>query len=69
VQFVSTILAICVGVFFVGIQIAASMGILTVNWSHLEERVTRTLDTNKDGYAFSRACRAQGMREHAIICM
>eukprot|EP00892_Ulva_mutabilis_P009532 jgi/Ulvmu1/6951/UM033_0008.1 len=49
IKAVSGIVAFFLGLAFIATQIAASQGIITVNWTYMEERVTKMLDKNKDG--------------------
>lgn len=51
IKMVSGVVALFLGIAFVAVQVAASQGIIEVNWSHIESIVTESLDHNKDGYA------------------
>ena len=48
-QVVGQAIALILGFSFIALQVAAAQGIITVNWSHVQERMTKLLDTNSDG--------------------
>lgn len=52
IKVVSGMVALFLGIAFVATQVAASQGIISVNWTDIEHMVTKSLDQNKDGCAF-----------------
>lgn len=52
IKVVSGTVALFLGIAFVATQVAASQGLISVNWTNLESMVTKALDQNKDGCAF-----------------
>lgn len=49
IKVVSGMVALFLGIAFVATQVAASQGIISVNWTDIEHMVTKSLDQNKDG--------------------
>lgn len=49
IKVVSGVVALFLGIAFVATQVAASQGIIEVNWTNIERMVTNSLDHNKDG--------------------
>lgn len=46
---VGQMLAVLIGMAFAALQGLAYTGAITVNWSNIQDRVTRSLDANNDG--------------------
>lgn len=55
IKAISGIVAFFLGIAFIATQFAASQGLITVNWTHIEGKVTKMLDQNKDGCGFKTA--------------